>query len=107
MSKDKNFGPVVLGQMLGAIAGGYQQYGVTKKEFVRMARDVYDGVERASAQVGLNPGWGAASDVNIKRALDRLRSMVANDQLPEERVEALWHLIGQVEDEINKIREGI
>ena len=106
-SDEKNYGPRVVGLMLGACVGSYIEYGVTKDELTELVCDMYDGIVAQIGEQGLELGFGDFADANFETRIDRLRSIVANGQLPATRDAACWYLISQFEDEIERIKEGM
>jgi hypothetical protein len=106
-SDEKNFGPKIVAQMMGACIGSYIEYGVTKKELVGLVKDMYVGIEKSLRDQGTPVGFGTLTDVALNAQVERLKRMVAQEQLPEERSAALWYLLGQVEDLVQKIKDDM
>jgi hypothetical protein len=101
---EKNFGPHIAGMMLGVCLGSYIEYGVTKEELLALVAGMYDGIVAQISEQDLEPGFGDLTDERLDAQVARLKNMVTNNQLPEERGAALWYLLGQFEDELARIK---
>jgi len=55
--KDKDYGPTIVAQMLGVCIGSYIGHGVTKREFVKLAADMYTGIAKDLRRQGIEPGF--------------------------------------------------
>jgi hypothetical protein len=75
-SDEKNFGPHIVGMMLGTCIGSYIEYGVTRKELVRLVKDQYDGIVATLKQQGIHPGFGKLSDENLCKTAGKLREQL-------------------------------
>lgn len=100
--REKDYGPVAIGGILGVCIASYIRNGVTREEFVNLAGETYDGILTKVEELG---GAPALVPTAIKSQMDRLKRMVAHGQVPDTKDEALWFLLGQFEDAITKIRD--
>lgn len=104
-TEEKNYGPHIVGMMLGVCLGSYVEYGVSKEELRDLVGGMYDGIVAQIREQGLEPGFGALTDGELHTRLERLKNMVLWHQLPIDRDSALWYLLYQFEDELNRIKE--
>lgn len=102
---EKNYGPQIVGLMLGVCIGSYIEYGVTKEELKDLVDDMYDGIVGQLKLQDLEPGFGKLTNAAIESRLARLKNLVVNNHLPEERDAALWYLLGQFERELQLIKD--
>jgi len=100
---DKDYGPSIVGAILGMCIGNYVRHEVTRDELLELVAEVYDGIIDAALKNpdGLQPGW--VND-QINDEIDQIRRTIDKDDLPADRDEALQHLLKLFELKVTKIR---